>query len=94
MERRDFIKLLGGTATLGLLGGGNSAFAQEQQTPTPLKISSEKLMELFESDNPEVLRLTEKVLRDCILNKVIHHGIHHGLNLVRNAVYVQRECRH
>lgn len=70
MQRRTFMKLAGSAATLGSFGGGSFAFAKDDRVPASVQISSDKLMQLFESDNPEVLKLTETIFRDCILNKV------------------------
>ncbi|MCD6392829.1 MAG: hypothetical protein J7M40_04915 [Planctomycetes bacterium] len=70
MRRREFMKLAAGAAASGAFGSGNFAFAKDDQSPASVQISPEKLMGLFESDNPKVLKLTEKIFRDCILNKV------------------------
>ena len=74
MKRRDFMKLAGGSAAIGLFGNGNFLFAdsapKDDRSPVPVKIGSDELLGLFESDNPEVLKLTEKIFRQCILNKV------------------------
>ena len=65
MKRRDFLKLAGGAA---LGGGALPALGGDlASAPNPKAID---IRDLFESDDPKVLALTQRVFDKCILEKL------------------------
>jgi glycogen debranching enzyme len=61
VKRRNFLKTATGATLAGALGDMAVAFDD-----TPLDVGS-----LFESDNPEVLALAERVMEKCVLEKIM-----------------------
>ncbi|UCG49133.1 MAG: hypothetical protein JSU94_04990 [Phycisphaerales bacterium] len=61
MKRREFLKTAGAAALASALGDLAGASGSD-----PLDIGS-----LFESDNPEVLALAERVMNKCVLEKIM-----------------------
>ena len=65
MKRRDFLKATGGAAVGGMAFAGLFDAWASATEAKPAAVA-----DLFESDNPEVLALAQRVFDKCILDKL------------------------
>ena len=65
MKRRDFLKVVGGGAV-----GGAALTGLLDDRVNAAEAKTADIRDLFESDDPEVLALTQRVFDKCILEKL------------------------